>query len=109
MHYKPEIVSAYFVECGLPKPEFEFRFLTERRFRFDIAWPQNKIYVEVCGGLWIPISGHKSGVSIKRDYEKANLAAINGWIGLHVEPKQVCMMETVENIKQLFSVRLCLP
>lgn len=58
--------------------EREFRFIPERRFRLDFAFPDKKIGVEIEGDLW-RLSGHTSGKGILRDIEKNNLAHLNGW------------------------------
>lgn len=105
MKYKPEIVSAYYVSEGLPKPVFEYQHIPERRFRLDIAFPQHKVGVEVQGGIWMPVSGHKSGVHLKRDYTKNNLGLLNGWRVLQIEPKDVTMLSTVEMIKKLIALQ----
>ena len=52
-------------------------FAPPRKYRFDLAWPDLKIACEVDGGTWI--SGrHNRGSSIAKDYEKLNLAVVNG-------------------------------
>jgi len=35
---------------GLPEPEREYRFHPRRKWRFDAAWPDAKLAVEVEGG-----------------------------------------------------------
>jgi len=92
MKYKPQIVSAWFAEIGIPAPEFEFRFDPVRKWRFDIAWPANKIYIEVDGGIWVT-GGHNRGAQIKKDWEKRNKATTMGWRGLWCEPKDLCIMD----------------
>lgn len=62
----------------LPSPEREFRFLPTRRFRFDFAWPAQKVALEVEGGTWI--SGrHNRGKGYASDCVKYSEAAILGW------------------------------
>jgi len=36
----------------VPIPECEWKFDTKRRWRFDYAWPQQMIALEVEGGVW---------------------------------------------------------
>ena len=55
----------------------EFRFC-ERRWRFDYAWPEKKVALEIEGGTWA--SGrHTRGVGYRNDCIKYNRAAVLGW------------------------------
>ncbi len=65
----------------LPKPESEYRFHPVRRWRFDLAWPAQWLYVEVDGGTWIG-GRHSRGKGYEADCEKLNTAAVLGWRGL---------------------------
>jgi very-short-patch-repair endonuclease len=67
--------------CGLPAPVRQFKFLPYRRFRFDFAWPEYKVFVEIEGGTWIG-GRHVRPAGYARDCEKYNEAALNGWVGL---------------------------
>lgn len=59
--------------------EIEFRFC-ERRWRFDFAWPQHMVALEVEGGVWRGgKGGHTSGVGFSKDCEKYNTATILNW------------------------------
>jgi len=66
------------MENQLDVPKAEYRFLKKRRFRFDFAWPDRMIAMEVEGGVW---SGgrHTRGKGYSRDLEKYNLATLHGW------------------------------
>ena len=64
--------------AGLPEPEREYRFWPGRRFRFDFAWPDKMIAVEVEGGQWVR-GRHQRGAGFAADTEKYNEAAILGW------------------------------
>lgn len=99
MKYDHKIVSAYFKECGLPEPTFEYRFHPVRRWRFDLAFFDYMVYVEIDGGIWTA-GGHNRGEQMKKDWEKRNTAACMGWRGLTFEPKDICMKETVDMIKE---------
>jgi len=62
----------------LPDPVREYRFDGVRKFRFDFAWPERHLAVEVegaihCGGR------HTSGVGFEKDCEKHELAMRQGW------------------------------
>lgn len=64
---------------GLPVPAREYRFCTTRRWRFDFAWPEQKVAVEVDGGTWGASSRHTSGAGYERDCIKLNAAVLDGW------------------------------
>ena len=56
----------------------EYVFMKGRRFRFDFAWPQHKIAVEIEGGTWTQ-GRHVTGTGFAKDCEKYNLATLSGW------------------------------
>lgn len=102
MKYNPKVVTAFFKECKLPPHEYEYKFHPERKFRFDLAWPNYKVYLEVDGGIFIR-GGHNRGAQILKDWDKRNNATMLGWRGLWVQPKDLCMTETVEIIRSALS------
>jgi len=61
----------------LPLPVAEYRFDKTRRWRFDFAWPEKKIALEVEGGCWIR-GRHNRGSGYLKDLEKYNAAAAQG-------------------------------
>ena len=68
------------MEHQLDIPKTEYRFLKKRRFRFDFAWPDRMIAMEVEGGVWMKGGGgHTTGKGYTRDLEKYNLATLHGW------------------------------
>lgn len=72
--------------AGLPKPVPEFAFAAPaRRWRFDWAWPELLIALEVQGGIF---SGgrHVRGAALLKEMEKLNAAAIAGYRVLYVTP-----------------------
>ncbi len=51
-----------------------------RQFRWDYAFIEKKILIEINGGTWgRKRTGHTSGVGVRRDYEKNNVAVSHGW------------------------------
>jgi len=58
--------------------ELEYKFLLDRKFRFDIAIPNLKIAIEFEGGIWIN-GRHTRGKGYATDTEKYNLAVLHGW------------------------------
>ena len=63
-------------EAGLPAPQLEYRFHPERRWRFDLAWPEYRLAVELDGGEWLMHGGRHN---TDADREKLNHAAVLGW------------------------------
>lgn len=76
-----DLERAFFFQCraaGLPLPVPEHRFHPTRRWRFDFAWPDAKLAVEIEGGTWS--SGrHTRGPGFENDCEKQAEAVILGW------------------------------
>lgn len=56
----------------------EYRFLHDRRFRFDIAIPDKKIAIEFEGGIYSK-GRHTRGKGYAGDAKKYNLATMHGW------------------------------
>lgn len=56
----------------------EFKFHPTRKWRFDFADVDNKIAVELEGGIWIN-GRHNRGKGYESDIEKYNEALILGW------------------------------
>lgn len=99
MKYKPSIVLAFFIQAGLPAPVFEYQFHPSRKWRFDLAWPDARIYLEVDGGIWIT-GGHNRGAQILKDWEKRNAATALGWRGLWCQPKDLCTQAMADAVKE---------
>jgi very-short-patch-repair endonuclease len=76
------------VLAGLPEPVAEHRFAAPRRWRFDWAWPQYHLALEIDGGVWTR-GRHTRGAGFLRDIEKLNAAAIQGWWVLRTTPDKV--------------------
>lgn len=72
----------------LPRPQREFRFHPTRQWRFDFAYPEKKIGIEVEGGIWNG-GRHTRGKGFEGDCEKYNEAVMAGWKVLRFTPKMV--------------------
>jgi very-short-patch-repair endonuclease len=99
MKTSPEFIQKFFVEMGLPAPIPEYKFHEERKWRFDYAWPDLRIALEVEGGVW---SGgrHTSAAGFVKDMEKYNAAAALGWRVLRCTPENLIRLATVDLIKR---------
>jgi len=98
MKYNTDIVTAYFKSQGIPAPVYELRFHAIRKWRFDLAWPDKKVALEVQGGIFTG-GRHNRGAAMLKEWEKLNTAAGMGWRLLYCQPSALCMDETVEYIK----------
>lgn len=65
--------------------EREYAFAKDigRRWRFDFAWPKEKVAVEVEGGTWT-YGRHNRPSGFEGDVEKYNVAAVRGWLVLRI-------------------------
>lgn len=75
-------------EAGFKAPVPEFRFNPDRRWKFDYAWPDEKIAVEIEGGVWIR-GRHSRGKGMIADMEKYNWATLHGWKVLRYTPQNL--------------------
>jgi len=98
MKYNQKIVEAVFQDYGLPMPLFEFRFCPHRLWRFDLAWPEYKVALEVQGGIWTG-GRHVRGKALLREWEKLNAAACLGWRVMFCQPEDLLMQETLCKVK----------
>lgn len=81
-------------------PEREFRFHDTRRWRFDFAFPERKLAVEVEGGTYTN-GRHTRGSGYEKDLEKYNEAVKLGWKVLRFSTG---MVNKGEAIKQVLEV-----
>jgi len=80
----------------------EYKFHPKRRWRLDFAWVDKKIGVEVEGGIWLPRSGHNTGVGISRDVEKGNALTLLGWKLIRVTGKMIKNGEALVLLEEMF-------
>jgi very-short-patch-repair endonuclease len=97
MKYNIKIVTAFFRSYKIQDPEYEYKFHPSRKWKFDIAFINHKIAIEVDGGIWI-MGGHNRGAQIKKDWEKRNTATSMGWKIFYCEPKDLCTQSMADFI-----------
>lgn len=56
----------------------QYRIVPDRRWRWDFAWPEKKVAIELHGGLWSS-GAHTRAAGVQRDMNKANAATMAGW------------------------------
>ena len=62
----------------IPEPTAEYTFAPPRRWRFDFAWPAERVAVEVDGAIFAG-GRHGRGRGILGDAEKLEAALVRGW------------------------------
>jgi len=72
-----EKFAAKWGEFGLKdgEPETEFLFDSGRKWRFDFAWPRQKVAVEIDGFGF----GHQAVDRLAENHAKQHAAVVNGW------------------------------
>jgi hypothetical protein len=102
---------------NIPQPVAEFRFAAPRRFKFDWAWPDRLIAVEIEGIVYPTVRGehrlggrHVSVAGFTRDIEKYALAFTLGWTVLRVLPKHIQAGMAAKWVSERMALtRLCVP
>lgn len=89
--------------AGINAPVVELRFHPVRRWRFDLAWPADKLAVEIDGGIWTA-GRHTRGAGMEGDNEKINSAILLGWRVLRFSSGQAKSAEAIEIIKTALDV-----
>jgi very-short-patch-repair endonuclease len=89
----PESLLADALRHHLRTAEFpawveEHRFHPTRKWRFDFAWPANRLACEVEGGVYTN-GRHTRGAGFTADCEKYNEAAADGWTVIRVTAEQI--------------------
>lgn len=85
--------------AGLPEPEREYRFHATRKWRLDFAFVEQRLGVEVEGGIYRG-GGHTHVKDLKRDMEKSNALTLAGWRLLRFHGDQVRSGEATDVIRQ---------
>jgi hypothetical protein len=83
-------------------PVTEHKFHPTRKWRFDYAFPDSMVAVEVEGGVWTG-GRHTRGAGFIADMEKYNTALLHGWRVYRVTPKTLTSRDTITDIVYLCS------
>lgn len=82
----------------------EHKFHPTRKWRFDFAWPTQRIAVEVEGGVFAR-GRHTRPAGFIADCEKYSCAALDGWMVLRFVPLKGWCAGAVEMIRKALEVR----
>lgn len=98
-----EELFAIHCRCNNLTPVREYVFTPPRKWRFDFAWPDQKIAVEIDGGTWVGMSRHSRGHGYINDCRKFNAAAIGGWRVLRFTTEMVVSGEAMDRVRTMLS------
>jgi hypothetical protein len=98
------VFAAMLKAAGLPMPVTEYRFAPDRKWRFDHAWPDQMVALEVEGGVWAG-GRHTRGSGFVRDIEKYNRAVVLGWRLVRCVPNELCSKATIDTLSALLRER----
>lgn len=98
--------DAYARSLDLPEAVKQYRFSPSRRFKFDRCYMDQKVAIELDGGVYSG-GAHVRGKGYESNREKDNLAIELGWVVLHYTSKQLRSdpVGVVEQIKRVFLMR----
>ncbi len=82
------------------EPVCEYKFHPKRRWRFDFAYPEHMVAIEVEGLVYKGKSRHTTVSGYKGDIEKYNEAAILGWKVIRFSQDQLTKSSTFDTIKR---------
>ena len=90
---------------GLSGFKQEYVFDPARKYRLDLAFPSQKVGIEIEGAIFAQ-GAHSRPLGIIRDMEKVNLLGLSGWRVLRYTPEQVQRGEALEGLKALLVRRI---
>lgn len=90
---------------GVPEPVTEYHFAKpERVWRFDFAWLDAKVALEVEGGIWTQ-GRHTRGAGFLGDIAKYNRATELGWSVFRTTPSELDTISTLTMISRAIKGR----
>ena len=94
-----DVIANELIEAGLGGFEREYRFHPIRRWRFDFAWTDERVALEVEGSVWAR-GRHTRGKGYLGDIEKYNEAVLEGWRLLRIATDHAGMGYVVDLIER---------
>lgn len=88
------VFLALLKQNGLPEPVPEFRFDPVRRWRIDWAFVDQRVALEIEGGIFVR-GRHSRGLGMLKDMEKYNELAARGWRLIRTTPGNLYSPETL--------------
>lgn len=103
---KSQLEETFALHCkaeGLA-PVREVKFHPTRRWKFDFAFPDRMIAVEIEGGIWTG-GRHSRGVGMQADMEKYNEAQRLGWSIFRFDGDSVKSGEAIRFVERVLTQR----
>lgn len=107
----------------MPEPEREYRFAAIatggagkgarqrirqaglRDWRFDFAWPDIKLAIEVEGGAYVN-GRHNRGEGFSADLKKYQEAMLLGWVVYRCDGHLIRTGQAISTVEELFNMRV---
>lgn len=111
---KPDLEASFLLwlrqHPSIPEAVREHKFALPRQWRFDFAWPDQRIAVEIDGGLW-QNGRHQTLSGTLGDCEKYEAALARGWRVYRVPgpwiaegERSIWRPQVIETLKTLLGV-----
>lgn len=97
MSHLEEALARQLLLCGIRGFQREYTFAPPRKWRFDFAWPDDRVAVEVEGAIWTQ-GRHTRGSGYSADLDKYNAATLQGWRVLRFSG---AMIDSGEALRQI--------
>jgi very-short-patch-repair endonuclease len=96
--------EAFALHCRVEglAPQREWPVCSGRRWRYDFAFPDRKLAIEIEGGIFTQ-GGHTRGKGYERNLEKYNMAAFLGWTVLRYSTDMVLAGTAIHDVKLMLS------
>ena len=95
---------------SIPEPETEYRFHPQRKWRLDMAWPDQMVAVEI-EGITYAGGRHQRVAGFLADAEKYEAAMLAGWTVFRVPgqwvaegSRMIWREQVIDTLKQLLGV-----
>ena len=87
----------------VPPPQREYRFHPTRKWRFDFAWPGERLAVEV-EGITYEQGRHQRKEGFEKDLEKYEAALLRGWTVYRCSPRMIKEGSAASTIQFLLDI-----
>ena len=96
----------FFFQCKVYGivPHREYRFHSSRMWRFDAAFPEIKLAIEIEGGSWVN-GRHNRGKGMEEDARKYNSAVVRGWRVLRFTTSMVKSGEAIDLVRSFVETK----